>query len=398
MPRIRRVAGNDEARRAPGGEVAEAVSISHLIDRRNLCRLAFEPVADLARGVICGYEAQARFPLAVSRERWAQEAVARGLETDLDAFLVMSVLAAREMLPNDCFLSFDLSPRGLLGDRVQQVLADAGRLDRLVVELAAVEWPADESRLVDVARQLRDAGATVAVDGVGNGHATLRQIAVLRPEFVKLDAKLVDGLDRDDAKLVIVETLGHLASQLDAWVVAQGVSRVEELDALTRLRVPLAQGSLIGVRAKTLTRVGFPLASYVRERGGAATEPGALVALLERPTAAERDTPEEELRARFEAEPGIQHVPLVDVRRRPVALLSRAAFERGEPPAGELMTVAPSARVPEVAQRAVTRPPERRFDPIVCCDGRGRYVGIVRIERLVSALALARDAEPVAAG
>ena len=398
MPRIRRVAGKGEARRAPGGEPSEAVSISHLIDRRGLCRLAFEPIADLARGVICGFEAQARFPQAVSRERWAQEAGRRGLEPDLDAFVVRSVLAAREMLPADCFLSFDLSPRGLLGERVQQVLADAGRLERLVVELAAVEAPADESELVAAARRLRDAGASVAVDGVGNGYATLRQIAMLRPEFVKLDAKLVDGLHRDDAKLVVVETLGHLASQLDAWVVAQGVSRVEELDALTRLRVPLAQGSLIGVRAKTLTRVGFPLATYVRERGGAATEPGVLVALLERPLAAERDAPAEQLRARFDDDPGMQHVPLVDSRRRPVALLSRTAFERGDPPAEELLTVTASARVPEVARRAVTRPLPTRFDPVVCCDGRGRYVGIVRIERLVSALALAREAEPVAAG
>ena len=54
------------------------------------------------------------------------------------------------------------------------------------------------------------------------------------------------------------------ASQLDGLVVAQGVSAIAELDALMSLRVPFAQGPLIGVRAKTLTPVAFVLSAYVR--------------------------------------------------------------------------------------------------------------------------------------
>ena len=386
--------------RGVGDRAAEAISISHVTDRRGRCRLAFEPVADLARGVICGFEAQARFPEALDRERWEREAGEHGLERDPDAFVVAGVMAAREMLPDDCFLSFDLPMAALLREPVQRVLRDEGRLDRLVVELAVGDEPLDDAALLPAVRRLRDEGATIAVDGVGNGHATLRQIAVLRPEFVKLDAKLVDGMHRDDAKHVIVDTLGHLASELDAWIVAQGVTRVEELDALIRLRAPLAQGSLIGVRAKTLTRVGFPLASYVRERGAASIAPGVLAALLERPPAAEAKPGREQLAALFEADAELLHLPLVDARRRPVGLIGRAAFERGEQPTDELLVVAPSARVPEVAQRAVLRPPATRFDPVLCCDARGRYLGLVRIERLVAALARARsrEHEPVAAG
>jgi hypothetical protein len=33
------------------------------------------------------------------------------------------------------------------------------------------------------------------------------------------------------------------------------------------------------------------------------------------------------------------------------------------------------------------RPPATRFHPVVLCDVRGRYVGVVRIERLVALLA-----------
>lgn len=36
--------------------------------------------------------------------------------------------------------------------------------------------------------------------------------------------------------------LGTFASRVDAWILAEGVERVEELDALVTLGVPLVQG------------------------------------------------------------------------------------------------------------------------------------------------------------
>ncbi len=35
----------------------------------------------------------------------------------------------------------------------------------------------------------------------------------------------------------------------------------------------------------------------------------------------------------------------------------------------------------------MTRPPGERFLPLVCCDEAGRYLGLVRVERLVAELA-----------
>lgn len=378
-----------------GAASGASVPASRLIDRRGRCRLVYEPVADLARGVICGYEALARFPEAIDAEGWAREAEQRGLEPDLDAFVIGSVLDARESLPDDCFLTFNIRPETLLREPVQATLARRGRLDRLVVELCPRVLPGEvEQPLLESIARLRAAGATIAVDDVGSGVGTLRHIAIVRPEFVKLDRLLVEGLDRDEAKLVMVRTIGELASQLDAWIVPQGVSTIDELDALIRMRVPLAQGPLIGVRAKTLTRVAFALSSYVRERGAANVAPGVLAALIERPQPVERGAGRDVLAEAFASTPELGHVPIVDERRRPVGLLARPAFGRGEEPQAELLVVTPATTVPEVARRAMLRPPGIRFDPLVCCDEQGRYLGLVPVERLVTALAGAREPAP----
>ncbi len=364
---------------------------ARLIDRRGRCRLAYEPVADLARGVICGYEAVVRFEDPVDPEQWRIEATRRGLEPDLDAFVIGSVLQARESLPPNCFLSFNIVTSQLLRERVQLLLARAGRLDGLVVELCPRLEPVHEQALMAAVARLRQAGAAIAIDDIGGDAGVLPYAGAVRPEFVKLDAQLVAGLHRDDAKRTLLESIGQLASRFDAWVVAQGVEQIEELDALISLGIPLAQGPLIGVRAKTLTAVAFGLSAYVRERGAAAREPGPLLMLLDRVPAQEQSGDPALLAAAFDDDPQLQFVVLVDPQRRPLGVLGRSAHARGEPPAGEPLLVAPAASdIAEVAQRAMLRPPGTRFDPLVCCDVQGRYLGIVRIERLVAALAAGR--------
>jgi hypothetical protein len=44
--------------------------------------------------------------------------------------------------------------------------------------------------------------------------------------------------------------------------------------------------------------------------------------------------------------------------------------------------------VEDAALRALTRPPGERFDPLVCTDNAGRYVGVVRMERVLDRLAV----------
>ena len=45
----------------------------------------------------------------------------------------------------------------------------------------------------------------------------------------------------------------------------------------------------------------------------------------------------------------------------------------------------PSADITETLQRALTRAPAQRFEPVVCTDPTGAVVGLVRIEDLASA-------------
>ena len=202
-------------------------AVAHLIDRRGRCRLFFEPIADLARGTICGYEALERFPGAIAPDAWHVEASRRGLEPDWDAFVVTSAVHARESLPAGCFLAFAVRPAALLKEAVRRVLARAGRLDGLVIELVPRIARRDEPRLVACVAELREAGARFAVDHVGGEDGVLRHAALVRPELAKLEGTLVADVDAMAGKRALLYEIERLATRFGTALVARGVARVE---------------------------------------------------------------------------------------------------------------------------------------------------------------------------
>ena len=80
-------------------------------------------------------------------------------------------------------------------------------------------------------------------------------------------------------------------------------------------------------------------------------------------------------------------VPVVDAERRPVALIACSRRPGDSDALHPALVVVPASSVAEVALRAMTRPPGERFLRLVCCDEAGRYLGLVRVERLVAELA-----------
>jgi EAL domain-containing protein (putative c-di-GMP-specific phosphodiesterase class I) len=119
-------------------------------------------------------------------------------------------------------------------------------LSGIVVELTE-QAPIESYRALEPDLEaLRAAGALLAVDDAGAGYAGLRHVLALRPAIVKLDASLVTGLDSDRAKRSLIELVATFASRIDARVLAEGVERARELEALVALGVPLVQGHFLG--------------------------------------------------------------------------------------------------------------------------------------------------------
>ena len=363
--------------------------LSDVLEKPGRVRPHFQPIVDLQRGEVCGYEALARFtdwPGVAPSDVFAA-ADGQGMGGALEAQMVREVLEARPHVAADRFLSVNLSPHAVLSDEVQHAFAQADRLDAVILEITE-QTDTDLETLGAALAELRARGALVAVDDAGAGYGSLARITKLQPHFVKVDRSLVSNVDNEPAKAAVVETLSELAARIDAWVVAEGIERLEELDTLIRMRVPLGQGYAFGRPGPGMAELEAELAGRIRTRYQPAARDRDVASLIEAVPTLPEPVSNRALGVLFDRRPGPDYIALVDGQGRPSGIVRREDFARREGPVRSLMLVTRDMSLAAVSRRAMSRPAPRRFDPLLCCDEAGRYAGLVRIERVVDALAV----------
>jgi EAL domain-containing protein (putative c-di-GMP-specific phosphodiesterase class I) len=86
----------------------------------------------------------------------------------------------------------------------------------------------------------------LAIDDAGAGYASLRHILQLHPEFIKLDATWVQGIDTDPARQALIAGLQLFAAESGMTLIAEGVETPGEALTLLDLGLDYAQGYLFG--------------------------------------------------------------------------------------------------------------------------------------------------------
>jgi EAL domain-containing protein (putative c-di-GMP-specific phosphodiesterase class I) len=118
---------------------------------------------------------------------------------------------------------------------------DPGAIVLEVSEAEAIDDPLAFSRLL---QDHRAAGMRVAIDDFGAGHSGLNLLADFQPDMIKLDMKLVRGIDHQAARQSIVRALLAMCGELGIEVVAEGVETLPEFRWFEAQGVQLFQGYL----------------------------------------------------------------------------------------------------------------------------------------------------------
>ena len=183
--------------------------------------VAFQPIWDLARGGVLGYEALSRpgpsYALDGPGEAFA---IAEKLDHahDLDALCRQAILARASELPADALLFLNLSPQTLEHNArpaaaLAEVVAAAGLTPaRVVLEITerAVTRPEVVAR---EAGRLRAAGFRLALDDVGAGNAGLEMLRQLPVDYVKIDRAVVVGALTDTMARAVLAAIVAFARQ-----------------------------------------------------------------------------------------------------------------------------------------------------------------------------------------
>lgn len=238
--------------------IREAANASRSIEERERARR----VADLRtslrdRGVYVDYH-----PIVVTetQEIFGYEALARGVMRSLRSPEVMFDVAAEadlvwelsrlcrsraiegidSRLQGKELLFINVDPHDFNDPAFNEM--EIANPERVVIEITERTAIKDYPKFRDRLKAFRARGFRFAVDDAGSGYAGLGSIANLEPDFIKLDISLINAIDTNFIKQNLVETMVRFANDHGAMVIAEGVERAEEFNAVKELGVHLVQG------------------------------------------------------------------------------------------------------------------------------------------------------------
>ena len=244
-----------EAKRAIGSavvvfdEISSTASLSQPERVRGLGELlehgdlevAFQPIWDLDRDEILGYEALARPDVRLGfggPGELFELAEKLGNAHVLDDIARRSALRDAAELPHGALLFLNVSPKSLERDTlsgttlVELVEAAGLRPEQIVLELTEHAT----TRLRHVVREitrLRGLGFRIALDDVGAGNAGLELLCSVAVDFVKIDRSVIAKAGTDPSALGVLEAVIAYASRTGATVIAEGIENEAQL-ALVR--------------------------------------------------------------------------------------------------------------------------------------------------------------------
>ncbi len=209
---------------------------------------AYQPIFDLLKNKITGFEALSRFPdLPMNAPNiWFREAHEIGMGIHLEVRAIELAMSNIKYFHDDTYVSMNISPQTITSTSIAQLLNASHELSRIVLEITEHDAVHQYDEIAETLKPYRAQGLKVAVDDAGAGYASFRHILNLRPDYIKLDMSLTHHIDTDPARRALAAALVHFSNETGCDLIAEGVENSEELSTLIELGIHKAQGFFLG--------------------------------------------------------------------------------------------------------------------------------------------------------
>jgi EAL domain-containing protein (putative c-di-GMP-specific phosphodiesterase class I) len=215
--------------------------------------MAFQPIVTWGERQVFGYEALLRSdePLMKSPADILDAAEQLGRIHELGRAVRARVAAEAPRAPEGAKLFVNLHSADLNDEELYSPDAPLSKMaSRVVLEVTERSSLYEVKNIAGCVAKLKRLGFKIAIDDLGAGYAGLTSFTQLDPEIVKLDMTLVRGIDSDDRRRKIVQSMKKLSEDLGMLVVAEGVETAAERDALAEIGCSLLQGYLFAKPAR----------------------------------------------------------------------------------------------------------------------------------------------------
>jgi diguanylate cyclase (GGDEF)-like protein len=220
---------------------------------RNELELHYQPIIDLRRNAVTGFEALARWrhpvrgmvPPAV----FIPVAEDSGLILPLGTWALTEACRRAAEWPDDLKVAVNLSPVQFstpnLYDAIKSTLAETGLAPhRLELEITERIFMEDSEKTLSILHRLKQLGIRIAMDDFGTGYSSLSYLRSFPFDKIKVDRAFVSDLAAGTEHVVIVQAVVSIARALGMTTTAEGVETVGQQEFLAALGCDQGQGYL----------------------------------------------------------------------------------------------------------------------------------------------------------
>lgn len=238
----------EELRSSAQQSAAVAVQRLHALGRslaNQSFRFEYQPIVNVKHWQIAGYEALCR-PTDEAFKHVGElldTTALAGRFWELGRILRALAVGPLARLAEPAGLFINLHPQDLSDPQLLE--SDPAVLrwaSRVVFEITETEALTDYGAVRECIQVLRSQGFRVALDDLGSGYSGLNSLAMLAPDFVKLDMELIRGITPHSRPARLIQHIREFCLDEGIQTIAEGVETREELSVIQSLGVELVQG------------------------------------------------------------------------------------------------------------------------------------------------------------
>jgi len=258
-----------------GGEKRMAQMHKQLeeIIREEDISIVFQPIISLRDGSVLGYEALSRGPDKTplhNPDAMFNVASEAGKLWELELLCRTKALEAAYKNRETVKLFLNVNPavihdekfkRGFTSEYLKLYGIDPSNIFFEISEKNAVNDLDGFKKTID---HYKTQNYKIAIDDAGAGYSGLNMITDVHPHYIKLDMKLVRGIDHDAYKKALVKSLYDFSCLTGISLIAEGIETENELRTLIGIGVQYGQGYFIQVPKEELKEIDACVLESIR--------------------------------------------------------------------------------------------------------------------------------------
>lgn len=263
-------------------EVIRAYHEKRILDRKvrdafqnNRFFPVFQPIVDLTKGTIAGFEALMRLHDRDGSVMEAAEFIPTIQRTrllpQLDDYVLAETLrvfrfdTAKDYLASDFFrFSVNIGPailstKGYASNCLMQLEKSGLSPRNLMIEIIESSMLQPSEMVLSNLDMLRQKGVLIALDDFGTGYSNLQQLSTLPVDIIKIDKEFIRGIANGDlTKNSLLSAIVDIGKNLGYEIIAEGVEEKFQADYLKALGCHYGQGFYFGKPAPFVDWINGP--------------------------------------------------------------------------------------------------------------------------------------------